>query len=65
MIIAGVHTQGVIAAARYFTENMYRQLRWHRSQPDVAAVVRCDVLDDYPVGIRVECKCESKNKLCI
>jgi len=64
IIIAGVHTQGVIAAARYFTENLYNRLKFHSCKPNIVTIIRCDVLNDHPVGIKVEKTFESKSKIC-
>ncbi|MCB0635899.1 MAG: hypothetical protein KDC54_04755, partial [Lewinella sp.] len=53
-IFAGCHTYGTIAAAKYFTESYIEHARWFRSIPrNVALLVECDVIDGYPVAIKL------------
>lgn len=51
-LFSGQHTYGVIAAAIYFVEN-YVKIR-NILKRNVVAVVRCDVIDDYPVNIKLK-----------
>lgn len=64
IIIAGVHTQGVVAAARYFTENYFNKLKFSSSKPNIVTVIKCDVLNDHPVGIKLEKTYESSKSIC-
>lgn len=54
-LFSGGHTYGVIAASKYFTENYFKRAKkWKKIGPNLVAVVCCDVLDGYPIHIRLE-----------
>jgi len=51
-IFAGAHTYGTIAAARYFTENMYKEIiQGGKISQNIAAIVSCNVSDGWPVSL--------------
>ena len=55
-LFSGEHTYGTIAAAKYFTENLYKEARWKDVGRNIVAIVSCDVVDGHPVNLRLEKK---------
>ena len=54
-LLSGGHTYGTIAAARYFTESTVNKRHLLKSiGPVVAGVVSCDVINGYPVNLKLE-----------
>jgi hypothetical protein len=53
-LLSGGHTYGVIAAAIYFVNYYARVTNIRKLASTLIAVVSCDVVDDYPVNIRLE-----------
>jgi hypothetical protein len=53
-LLSGGHTYGVIAAATYFVNDYPKVANVRKLAPTLIAVVSCDVVDDYPVNIRLE-----------
>jgi hypothetical protein len=51
-LFSGQHTYGVIAAAIYFVNNYTKITK--TSKRNLIAVVRCDVIDYYPVNIQLK-----------
>lgn len=53
IILSGGHTYGTIAAARFFIENIYYQIRrFRKTQKNYAKVIQCKVVDGVPVDIK-------------
>ena len=58
VLLAGGHTYGTIAAARYFTEDVYSRVRsWRQFGRNLAFIVTCDVSDGHPVAIKCVKRC--------
>ncbi len=53
ILFSGCHTFGTIAAAKYFCENIQKQIRLKKDE-NIAVLVSCDVIDGYPVAIKLE-----------
>ena len=54
-LLAGTHTYGTIAAARFLTENMYSEyLWWKKVSNNFVAVISCEIMDGWPVSIHRE-----------
>jgi hypothetical protein len=55
IILEGIHTYGTIAAAKYFTEDMQKGLRWffRLRKRNIAALVRTRIFDDYTANIEL------------
>jgi len=59
ILLSGIHTYGTIAAAKYFTEDMQKGLRWlfRLRKPNLAALVSTQIIDDYTTNIElVQCE---------
>jgi len=57
ILIAGSHTYGLVAAAKYFTEQVCKDLAFRRLKTsNLVFVVSADILEDHPVNIKLE-KC--------
>lgn len=57
LLFSGGYTYGVIAAARYFTENMYKEtIKRKETNKNIVAIVSCSVQDGWPVSINLEKK---------
>ena len=54
MLIAGDHTYGTVAAAKYFRENISKEFkRKTLRDSNIVAVVSARIVDQYPVDIRL------------
>lgn len=54
-LFSGGHTYGPIAGARYFTEVVYQKNKLPtKGIRNFAALVSCDVVDKYPVALKLE-----------
>lgn len=51
-LFSGGHTYGTIASARYFTEVISQSLT--KRAKNFIAIVSCDVVDKFPVGLKLE-----------
>jgi hypothetical protein len=56
ILFSGIHTYGLVAAAKYFTEDMAKGWSWMRrlKHKNLVALVRTQVLDGYPTKIKLE-----------
>ena len=52
ILFSGCHTYGTIAAAKYFCESVQKQIHLKKDE-NVAVLVSCDVVDGYPVSIKL------------
>ncbi len=54
LLFSGCHTYGTIAAARYFTENLYKEaIKGKKINQNIAAIVSCEVQDGWPISIHL------------
>jgi len=54
-LFSGGHTFGTIAAARYFTEALFRRSRFGAGVArNYVAVVRCEIMDGHPINVTLE-----------
>jgi hypothetical protein len=53
VLFAGSHTYGVTAAARYFTEQLSRDLRWKLYQRNLVVLIRTDIVNGLAVNVSV------------
>ncbi len=54
VLLAGSHTYGVIAAAKYFAENMVNDLDFETLKSNnLTVLVKAKVMDEYPVSLKV------------
>ena len=53
VLFSGCHTYGTIAAAKYFCETSQKQVPFKKDE-NIAFLVSCDVVDGYPVSIKLE-----------
>jgi len=60
ILFSGCHTYGTIAAAKYFCETIQKQIRL-KMHENLAVLVSCDVIDGYPVSIKLEDSINFKN----
>lgn len=56
VLLSGGHTYGMVAAAKYFTEDMQRGFYWFRRlrKKNVVVVVGAQILDGHPTKIKLE-----------
>lgn len=56
ILFSGGHTYGTVAAAKYFCDNMHRQLRHllHGGKRNFVVLVSAHIIDGYPTKIRME-----------
>src|SRR6266700_2589966 len=55
ILIAGSHTYGVVAAAKYLTEQIHKDLPFRRlKESNLVFVVSADIMDQHPINIRLE-----------
>jgi len=56
ILFSGIHTYGLVAAAKYFTEDMLKGFSWTKrlKNKNIVALVRTQVLDGYPTKIKLE-----------
>ena len=62
LLFSGCHTYGTIAAARYFCDYLHKDLKWKKKK-NYILLLSCDVIDDYPVKIKLEDKIFLTEKL--
>lgn len=55
ILFSGSHTYGTMAAAKYFTELLRKDIGKRRTKlPNMSALISTKVVDDYPVSIKLE-----------
>lgn len=56
VLLSGSHTYGLMAAAKYFTEDMQRGFRWMKRlrKRNIVVLIRTQILDDHPTQITLE-----------
>lgn len=53
-LFTGCHTYGTIAAAKYFTEEHIKSMKiFSKSPKNVIILVECDIIDGFPVAIKM------------
>lgn len=58
-LFSGSHTYGTIAAAKYFSYHYIKKMKfYHRKYENIVIVVECDVINGYPVDIKLMNKYE-------
>ncbi|HEX5547723.1 MAG TPA: hypothetical protein VFX24_09945, partial [Ktedonobacterales bacterium] len=53
VVLAGCHTYGVTAAARYFTEQLSQDLRWRLFKRNIVVLIRADVVNGFPTNVSI------------
>ena len=54
-LFSGAHTYGVIASAQYFTEHFVKKTKGiKRIKENVFILVECDVIDGFPIDIKIK-----------
>ena len=54
VLIAGSHTFGTVAAAKFFTESLHIELRGEIHKRNISLLVSAQVINGYPTSIKVE-----------
>jgi len=54
VLFAGSHTFGTVAAAKFFTESLHKELRGEINKRNITLLVSTQVIGGYPTSIRIE-----------